>query len=548
MLAFVVLLGIAYVLPGLVGHDPWKPDEAYSFGMIYHILNAGDWVVPMVAGEPFMEKPPLYYVSAAYMAKLLFSWMPLHDAARLTSGIYTAVTLALVGLSARANWGDGHGSLAVMILLGSLGLVTHSHMMYTDTALLTGFALAFYGLILSRTQVVVAGLALGTGVGMGFMSKGLIAVGMIGCIAVLLPVFAAWRNRAYLRCLMVALIAAAPWLTIWPFALYQRSPELFMQWFWINNIGRFFGFAHLGASTEPWFCAETLLWFAFPALPLALWTAWQLKWEELKQPAFQLPALAFVVMVTILGVSRSARAVYMLPLLLPLSVLAAGGARSLPRRFAATADWLCRVVFGLLAVALWWCWIEMALQGRPPEWAWLAAYLPMDFKPVFQGAALAVAVALTLAWALLLYTLNKWNIRPVISWVAGLTLVWGLLLTLWLPWLDSAKSYREVFASMQRALPLGSGCVASLHLGESERAMLEYMAGVVSVRREIEADAACDLILVQSRNGTQEQASEHGWRLIWEGNRPGDSREGFRLFAREPLARARLDGDSSQIE
>ena len=67
-LPFTLLLGIAYVVPGLVGHDPWKPNEAYSFGIIYHIWGSGDWVVPILAGEPFMEKPPLFYISAACVA------------------------------------------------------------------------------------------------------------------------------------------------------------------------------------------------------------------------------------------------------------------------------------------------------------------------------------------------------------------------------------------------------------------------------------------------------------------------------------------------
>jgi hypothetical protein len=59
-----------WVLPGLFNHEPWKADEPYSFGMVYHILQTGDWVVPTVAGEPFMEKPPLYYVTAAFFARL----------------------------------------------------------------------------------------------------------------------------------------------------------------------------------------------------------------------------------------------------------------------------------------------------------------------------------------------------------------------------------------------------------------------------------------------------------------------------------------------
>ena len=52
----------------LVGHDPWKPDEAYTFGVVYELLQGGSWIVPTLAGEPFLDKPPLFYLTAAACA------------------------------------------------------------------------------------------------------------------------------------------------------------------------------------------------------------------------------------------------------------------------------------------------------------------------------------------------------------------------------------------------------------------------------------------------------------------------------------------------
>ncbi|CAH2788159.1 MAG: Putative transmembrane protein [uncultured Paraburkholderia sp.] len=42
------------------GHDPWKQDETYTFGIVKHMLDTGDLVVPTNAGQPFVEKPPVY--------------------------------------------------------------------------------------------------------------------------------------------------------------------------------------------------------------------------------------------------------------------------------------------------------------------------------------------------------------------------------------------------------------------------------------------------------------------------------------------------------
>ena len=46
----VAALCLAWLLPGLVAHDPWKPDEAYTFGIVYEMVSGGSWIAPSVAG------------------------------------------------------------------------------------------------------------------------------------------------------------------------------------------------------------------------------------------------------------------------------------------------------------------------------------------------------------------------------------------------------------------------------------------------------------------------------------------------------------------
>src|SRR5437870_5709697 len=100
---------LTWLALGLIGHDPWKPDEAYTFGLVYHIVQSGDWVVPTLAGEPFMEKPPLFYITAALFAQVGGAWLPLHDAARLASGFYMGLAMLFIGLAGRALHGKGTG-------------------------------------------------------------------------------------------------------------------------------------------------------------------------------------------------------------------------------------------------------------------------------------------------------------------------------------------------------------------------------------------------------------------------------------------------------
>ena len=104
-LLFVVLCA-AWMLPGLVGHDPWKTDEAVVFGMVTEILNTGDWVVFSIAGEPILEKAPLFLWTAAAFAKVLGKVIPLHDAARLASGLYVGLALGFLSLAAQTLMGE----------------------------------------------------------------------------------------------------------------------------------------------------------------------------------------------------------------------------------------------------------------------------------------------------------------------------------------------------------------------------------------------------------------------------------------------------------
>lgn len=537
--SLLLIIVATYLFPGLLGHDPWKQDETYIFSIVHHMLDTGDLVVPTMAGDPFMEKPPLYYWVAAGCAWLFSPWLELHDGARIATGIFMVVTCCAIGWTGRQWWGRGHGRLATLTLLSCLGIILHSHMMLTDMPLVTGFAISLCGFTLTRREASVGGMLVGTGAGIGFLAKGLLAPGVIGLTAVLLPIcFRNWRDRSYLRSLVAAALAALPWLLIWPTALYMRSPSLFMDWFWINNVGRFIGFSVpiLGAEHTSDFWLRTIPWFTFPALPLALMTLWRHRADILHREPFQLSLLISVLLMTVLGLSASARSLYALPLLLPISLLAAPAVISLPAIMDRCWDWGSRLLFGVLAGFLWIVWALMIYNGKPPQWPMLIRYLPADYIPTFAIGQVALAFGLTLSAIVLVTLLARVQGRGLISWLTGLTLFWFLVSSLWLPWIDSAKSYRSVFVSMQDAMPANHRCVTSSGLGESERAMLSYFAGIKTDRIESNPFSSCDVLLI---NGSA--ASPPGdidlvrWALVWEGARPGDFRERFWLFSAKEI-------------
>jgi len=487
----------AWVLLGLVGHDPWKPDEAYTFGLVYHILETGDWLVPTLGGEPFVEKPPLFFWTAALFCKFFGGALPLHDAARLAAGFYVALTLWFTYLAADRK------VAAPLLLAATLGYLQHAHQLITDNSLVAGIALGIYGL--SRRS----GFILGTGAGIAFLSKGLLGPGLLAFTAVALVAFREWRTSW--RTWPWALLAFAPWALIWPWLLHRHSPALFHEWFWVNNFGRFTGEAGLGGVLDHAHYLKALVWFGLPAWPLAAWTVWR---HRLSSPAVQLPATAFVVMFVVLSAASSARTLYGLPFLVPLALLAAAGLETLPRWLDRLLDALGTWGSAALGIALWIAWIAFIAGWRPK-------FVDAGFAPTVGLIALVSALAISALWVHALRVPPRLPVR----WLAGVTLVWGLVMTLWLPALDYEKSYRGVVADMQRHRPAGD-CVAARNLTEPQRAVFHYFAGITAPGK-----TDCRLLLVHTPSAETPTPGD-GWKLAWQGTRPGDNKEFFWLFSR----------------
>jgi 4-amino-4-deoxy-L-arabinose transferase-like glycosyltransferase len=530
-LAWSMLLAAAWILPGLLGHDPWKPDEAYTFGLVYSLLNGGDWIVPLLAHEPFMEKPPLFYWSAALVAKLLAPPFALHDAARLTTGLYMALTFAMVAGAARELYGRGRGALAMLLMMACLGIVIRSHQLITDIALLAGFATGFYGLALALRRPAAGGCWLGTGVGIGFMAKGLLAPGIFGLLAALLPLLPAWRNRAYAGTLAVAAAACLPWLLIWPYALHAKSPALFDEWLLVNNLGRFLGSNDLGPNADNAHYLRILPWYALPALPLAAWALWRARIKGMLTAPYALPLAGFGVIFVVLSVSADARELYALPMVIPLALLATPAVDTLRRGAANLMYWFSLMGGGFFMIVAWfyWCALELALPAK------LHAHLHTlqpGYTPGFKWLAFALAALYSIGWIVILLRLRKSRERPVIAWAATMTMAWGLVAILFVGWLDAGKSYRSMIADLQKSLPAKYDCIASQTLGEPQRAMLHYYAGIITWRLEQPArKRVCSLTLVQGV-ATEESIPPGHWKKIWEGTRPGDKVERYRLYQR----------------
>jgi 4-amino-4-deoxy-L-arabinose transferase-like glycosyltransferase len=534
----LVLLCATWIVLGLFGHDPWKADDATAFGVAYDMLKQGDWVVPHLAGAPVPEHPPLLYAFAAATAWALRGVLPLHDGAHVAVGLCIGATLWLLGLAGRELYGRAFGWLPVLIFVGCVGLWDRGHLLSPEIALLLADALALYALALGLRRPVAGGAWLGLAIGMAFLGRGTVAAAIIALTAAVLPLFAAWRTRRHALSIAVAVGVALPLLVSWPLALYLRSPALFAQWAGAQSLSAYFGWGANAPPLEPFYYLKNLLWLAWPALPLALWTLWVRGRGyngSLATPGVQLPGTLFLILLVVLSAAPEPRASLALPLLVPLAPLGAAEVDSLKRGHSGALDWFGILTFGLLAVLVWGLWFWTWRNGLSEPVASLFRDAEPGYRPRWQWLPMLVSLFLTLLWLALVRPARRSNRRAVLNWAAGMVLVWGLFATIWLPYVDSRRSYRPVAEALAALLPAGT-CLASHNVGDPQRALLEYFADIITVRDDAPGADRCAMLLVQVAHGEPGEAPDSAWDKIWEGHRRGDDTERFILFRRSPAA------------
>ena len=283
--------------------------------------------------------------------------------------------------------------------------------------------------------------------------------------------------------------------------------------------------------------ANFLLWYAWPALPLAAWALWA-KRRTLREPALAFPLLTFLLVLLLVGMIAEVRSSTALLLLPPLVLLAVPGVMTLRRGARNAFDWFGMMAFSLFVGVAWLVWSAMAL-GWPVRLARQVVRLEPGFTGRFHVWTFAAAVIVTAVWFWLIVTSPRSPMRNIMHWMAGLTTFWVLVATLWMPWIDYGKTYRPVSLALTQELPAQDECVASSGIPKSILGMLDYFNGIRTLPQSSDAGGRCRWLLVLGDIRNPKALNTAGWRQVWEGRRPGDRRSSdkFRLFHRRDGAR-----------
>jgi hypothetical protein len=114
-----------------------------------------------------------------------------------------------------------------------------------------------------------------------------------------------------------------------------------------------------------------------------------------------------------------------------------------------------------------------------------------------------------------------------------MTLIWGLIATIWMPYVNARRTYEAVAQGIALSAPAGS-CIERRDLGLAQRAALYYHTGVITVPDASPRAADCAALLVQYGRLTDGAPPLPGYTVAWQGGRRGEDNERFVLYRKGP--------------
>jgi 4-amino-4-deoxy-L-arabinose transferase-like glycosyltransferase len=253
--AFLFLYGLGQF--GLIGAD--EPRYAQ---VAREMLERRDFITPVLGGQPWLEKPPLYY----WQAMLAYKIFEVSDwAARLPAAL-DAILLVLAVYFFLRRFRPGSELDGALITASSAGIIGYARAASMDMALAAAFTAGMLGWWAWRES----GKRIYLAVFYGGMALGMLAKGPVAPVlaAVVIVLYAAavrdWRvilKTLWLPGILLFCVIALPWY----FAVQIRNPEFFQVFILEHNLARF--------SKDLYHHAEPL-WYYLPVAALALvpWT------------------------------------------------------------------------------------------------------------------------------------------------------------------------------------------------------------------------------------------------------------------------------------
>ncbi len=433
---------------GLGSRPIWDIDEGEHAAASKHIVQSGDWIVPYVNGEPFLDKPILHnwFIALAFLALGFTAF-----AARLPAALLGTGCVLLAYVLGRRMFGRLAGFFGAAVLATSALQVLMSRVVVHDVSLeffVAATLLAFH--VIYRSERPRLGSVILFWVLLGFA---VFAKGLVGLVVPGLPIgililrdrrFSFIREMRPVLGLVIAAAVAAPWYV----AMDARVPGYAYYFFVERHFG---GFLHgdVKGSKPIWTYVPILLGGMLPwtfLLPTALWRAIRDRKSAAGGDLVFLLAW-FGAGFTFFSLSSAKLPTYILPLILPLALLLGRvwgelfetRAEDLRRAFLRASSFLTVVLVGGGTV-LWFVPITRLQQKY-------------DIAPaLLAGLVSAVAVLAVVGFVAIRRSAYRWHFA---AYVAIPVLLVAAFVHLLAPLLNPHRASKEMALLIDHVLPPG---------------------------------------------------------------------------------------------
>lgn len=543
----LILLILAVCFTGLFNHDLWTPDEPRVAAISLEMARNGNIVLPHLAGQPFMEKPPLYFAVAAGFIRMAGPVMGNTQSIRLVSALFGLGTLIITFFLARRLSGDLCALSAVFALATMAGFIDNFHRIRVDPALsffvvaaTWAFAEAYFAG--HPWFLLLAGLSLAG----AFLSKGLIGPLLAG-----IPwggMFYLWltqkkaksvKNEFFLLqhviCAIIFVFFSGLWIIL---MRISGGQELWHEWFWVNHVGRFSGIGSKKGHMHPkeyLFYFKVLFYYTIPWFPLILIWLVSICKQFLKQKHISKENFFLLVWagatILLLSLSVTKRSVYVIPALPAFAIICSAALhKGLPR-------WVNAYVVSLLVL----CAGIMALLSTLPvtEALWMG-FIPSRMTSFLQKAGTGNIISAMGAITCIVIILKR---RKGVSAVTSMTIATALLcisiFTGPVKAIDLEKSMQETVTEFYEQIPADQRPrVAGLGFSETLRGYFSYycnwsvpqIKGPDRLRKIMSGmDPEYDTIIVPAGKLAQLEQVKSLYRIIGE-NHPSETNRKRKIY------------------
>lgn len=483
------LFCLAYILPGFIGREPWKNADVSAFGFMLALFEGNtSWLAPQYLGQAPEGSALLPYWLGAWALQITPSWLEPALAVRLPFIALVALTLlatwhgvyylarspralpVVFAFGGEAKPKDYARTIAdggLLALIACLGLAQFSHETTPALPQVSFTAVTFYAVAAMPYHRAVAAIAFLLGLlGLTLSGAPSLAV-LLGLGSVL--IFATDRQfednkRDVLE--RADRLKYSVWMVFCIVCAAVLATSL--------NLWRFSASLPIATWLEAQAISRLLLWFAWPAWPLALWTLWRWR-RQFSSLHVTLPLLFIGIGVLSMLFTRTSDRALLLSLP-ALATLAAFALPTLERRLSALIDWFTLFFFSVVSLLIWGIWLAMQSGVSSQALLFINKMVP-GFVPSFSWLPFIVAILGTLAWLYLVvwrvgrHRTAMW--KSMVLPAGGTALCWLLLMTLWLPMLDFARSYAPLVHRVVETTGTQS-CVQIYGLNPGQAAAFAY--------------------------------------------------------------------------